>query len=59
MAAAARELITTHPEVGPIVLECTNMPPYTEKLRQVTGRPVFDVTTLLNTAWASLRLISM
>ena len=54
MKAAARELITTHPEVGPIVLECTNMPPYADIVREVTGRPVFDVTTLLNTAWASL-----
>jgi len=59
MAAAARELITTHPEVGPIVLECTNMPPYADEIRKVTGRPVFDVTTLLNTAWASLLPIDM
>ena len=55
MASAARDLIAVHPEVGPIVLECTNMPPYADQIRQVTGRPVFDVTTLLNTAWASLR----
>lgn len=54
MEDAARELITTHPEVGPIVLECTNMPPYTHAIRRVTGRPVFDVTTLLNAAWASV-----
>ena len=59
MAAAARELITTHPEVGPIVLECTNMPPYANEIRQVTGRLVFDVTTLINTAWASLLPINI
>ncbi len=59
MAAVARELITTHPEVGPIVLECTNMPPYADEIRHVTGRPVFDVTTLLNTAWTSLRPINL
>lgn len=54
MAAAAQTLITTHPETGPIVLECTNMPPYSDTIRHTTGRPVFDVTTLLNTAWNTL-----
>ena len=54
MKNAARDLIATHPEVGPIVLECTNMPPYSPEIRRATGRPVFDVTTLLNTAWAAL-----
>ena len=54
MESAARELITTHPEVGPIVLECTNMPPYAAAVKQITGQPVFDVTTLLNMAWNSL-----
>ena len=54
MEAAARELITTHPEVGPIVLECTNMPPYAAAVKEITENPVFDVTTLLNMAWATL-----
>ncbi len=54
MEIAAGELVTLHPDVGPIVLECTNMPPYAEVIRQVTGRPVFDITTLLNAAWAAL-----
>lgn len=54
MEVAARKLVTTHSEVGPIVLECTNMPPYADAVRNVTGQPVFDITTLLNTAWAAL-----
>lgn len=54
MEMAAKELILTHSEVGVIVLECTNMPPYAGSIRQVTGLPVFDITTLLNTAWATL-----
>ena len=59
MGAAARELISRHPEVGPIVLECTNMPPYADEVRRVTGRAVFDVTTLLDTAWASLLTVNI
>lgn len=58
MESAALELITHHPEVGPIVLECTNMPPYADAVRRVTERPVFDITTLLNMAWETLTRIT-
>ena len=54
MVVAAQSLIDSHPEVGPIVLECTNMPPYAEAIRRATGRPVFDITTLLNSAAQAL-----
>jgi len=43
----ARRLVAAHPEVGGIVLECTNMPPYRADIQAATGRPVFDVTTLV------------
>lgn len=43
----ARRLIEAHPEIGAIVLECTNMPPYRAGLQAVTGLPVFDITTLV------------
>ena len=43
----ARRLVSEHPEIGAIVLECTNMPPYTADIQRVTGRPVFDITTLV------------
>jgi hypothetical protein len=45
--AVARELVERHPEVGAIVLECTNMPPYAGAIGAATGRPVFDITTLV------------
>src|SRR5215470_4128275 len=43
----ARRLVAEHPDVGAIVLECTNMPPYTADIQRVTGRPVFDVVSLV------------
>ena len=46
----ARRLVTDHPDVGAIVLECTNMPPYTADIQRETGRPVFDITTLVRMA---------
>ena len=43
----ARRLISEHPDVGALVLECTNMPPYRADLQLATGLPVFDITTLV------------
>ena len=45
--AVARRLVGTNPEVSAIVLECTNMPPYRADIQAATGRPVFDITTLV------------
>jgi Asp/Glu/hydantoin racemase len=43
----ARRLVAEHPDIGAIVLECTNMPPYTADIQRETGRPVFDVLSLV------------
>ena len=45
--AVARRLVAAHPDIGAIVLECTNMPPYRTAIQGATGLPVFDVTTLV------------
>ncbi len=45
--AVARRLVTAHPDIGAIVLECTNMPPYRKAIQDATGLPVWDVTTLV------------
>jgi hypothetical protein len=51
---AAREMVERHPEVGAIVLECTNMPPYAAAIREATALPVFDITTLIRMVYAAL-----
>src|SRR5262245_33720046 len=43
----ARRMLGAHPEIGAIVLECTNMPPYRADIAAATGMPVFDITTLV------------
>jgi hypothetical protein len=48
MLCAANQLMRRHPDVGAIVLECTNMPPYANMVRRATGVPVFDAVTLVN-----------
>jgi Asp/Glu/hydantoin racemase len=50
----ARRLISDHPDVGAIVLECTNMPPYRADIQQATGRAVFDITSLVRLAHDAL-----
>ena len=52
---AGRDLIQRHPEVGAIVLECTNMPPYAAALQAATGRPVHDIHTLVRWLHQGLR----
>lgn len=46
MITCGRNMVEEHPEVGAIVLECTNMPPYAAALHKATGLPIFDIYTL-------------
>ena len=50
----ARRLVTEHPDIGAIVLECTNMPPYAPDVQRVTGLPVFDIVSLVSLAHGAL-----
>ena len=36
-----------HPDVGALVLECTNFVPFSQAMRRATGLPVFDLQTLV------------
>ncbi|WP_454691711.1 aspartate/glutamate racemase family protein [Achromobacter aloeverae] len=58
MVAAARALAASHPEVGAIVFECTNMPPFAAAVREATGLPVFDVVGMLRWFIDAIRLQS-
>lgn len=44
---AAAGLQRDHPEVGAVVLECTNFVPFSQMVRRATGLPVFDHHTLV------------
>jgi hypothetical protein len=52
---AGRTLVARHPDIGAIVLECTNMPPYAFALREVLGLPVYDIYTMITWLHAGLR----
>jgi Asp/Glu/hydantoin racemase len=55
LVAAGRRLVERHPEVGAIVLECTNMPPYARDVRAATGLPVFSMVDYVCWLQAGLR----
>ncbi|KJC51202.1 hypothetical protein UP09_04045 [Bradyrhizobium sp. LTSP885] len=52
---AGKELVARHPEVGAIVLECTNMPPYAAALQAEIGLPVYDIYSMITWFHAGLR----
>jgi Asp/Glu/hydantoin racemase len=52
---AGKALLSRHPDVGAIVLECTNMPPYAAALQAVLGLPVYDIYAMINWFHAGLR----
>lgn len=48
MIEAAQKLVERYPEAGAIVLECTNMPPFSQAIQDTVQLPVFDVVTMIN-----------
>ncbi len=41
-------------DIGAIVLECTNLPPFESRIRKVTGLPVFHLNSLINMVYRML-----
>ncbi len=48
MIDAGKTMIERHPDVGAIVLECTNMAPYARDLRKATGLPIYSIYSFIN-----------
>jgi len=47
LVKVAAKLVSDHPDVGAVVLECTNMMPYAAAIQQEIDLPVFDIYTLV------------
>ena len=52
---AGRELIAKYPDVGAVLLECTNMCPYAAALAREIAKPVFDIYSFVSWFHSGLR----
>jgi hypothetical protein len=48
ITSVAESMVRENPEVGAIVLECTDMPPFAHLIQKAVNLPVFDLITLTN-----------
>ncbi|WP_298840330.1 aspartate/glutamate racemase family protein [uncultured Roseobacter sp.] len=48
LTEAARKMVQDTPDIGAIILECTNMVPYAPDIARATGRPVYSIYSYLN-----------
>ena len=55
MKQVTLRLLESNPRITAIVLECTNMPPYRNAIKEVTNLPIFDINTLTNYALSSFQ----
>ncbi|HXW25390.1 MAG TPA: aspartate/glutamate racemase family protein [Xanthobacteraceae bacterium] len=53
--AAGEELVRRHPQVGAVLLECTNMAPYASALREHLDLPVYDIVSFVTWFHAGLK----
>lgn len=48
LAEVAKKLIDENKDIGAILLECSDLPPYASDIQRSTGLPVYDFITLIN-----------
>ncbi len=54
LVGVASTLTRNHPEIGAIVPECTDLPPFAAAIRRETGLPVFDIATMVHRVMESI-----
>ena len=52
--AVVDRMAEIHPEMGALVIECTDLPPFAHLIQQKIDSPVFDIVTLTNMVYESL-----
>ncbi len=48
IVSTVKKGVEEHPEIGAIVLECTDLPPFAQRLRKELNLPVFDFNSMMS-----------
>jgi aspartate/glutamate racemase len=48
VADVAQRLVNQHPDIGAIVFECSDLPPFAAAVQETVNLPIFDFITLIN-----------
>ncbi len=48
MVTLARQFVNDNPDIGALLLECANMPPFAWSIQRADNLPVFDFIPLIN-----------
>ena len=52
--AVAKELVSRNPDIGALLLECSNLPPYAAAIQGAVQLPVFDFNTMIRFVHSAL-----
>lgn len=55
VVSAAVKLIKQHPDIGAILLECSDMPPFASAVQEAVHLPVFDFITMIKWMYSGVR----
>lgn len=55
LISAGQRLVDRAPDIGGVLLECTDLPPYAAPLQRAIQRPVFDIITLVQMVHSATR----
>jgi Asp/Glu/hydantoin racemase len=55
VVATAERLVRDHADIGAVVLECTNLAPFTYDIAKRLRVPVYDTVSMVNLFHAGLR----
>lgn len=51
---AAKKLMQQYPDIEAFVFECSDIPPFSKKVQDLTGLPVFDFITMINWVYTAV-----
>ena len=50
----AQRLVNQHPDIGAIVFECSDLPPFAAAVQEAVNLPIFDFITLINMVYMAV-----